>query len=212
MQLEVENFELPPIGTQCYAVMNPETQSIAVFDAPLNAYITVERLAVKCGYRMEGLYFTHGHWDHTLDGKAFNEAGIASWAHAGDRHLYETPGVMAAFSMPGLEMHPVKIDHWLEDGAEISICGSRVEVRHVPGHSEGSILYWFSEAGFAISGDALFRGSVGRTDFPGCSHEALMGSIRERIYSLPGETRILPGHGDFTTVAEEARSNPFVQA
>mgnify|MGYP005840103959 CR=1 FL=1 len=210
MELDIRSFELPPIGTQCYVVFAPEARTLAVFDAPLNAFPTVERIAVETGYRMEGLYFTHGHWDHTLDGRRFNEAGIPAFGHRDDKEFFETPEVMAAFAIPGMEMPPVRIETWVEAGQTITIAGRRVEVRHVPGHSAGSILYWFVEDGFAVSGDALFNGSVGRTDFPGCSFDQLAASIRGQIYTLPDETRILPGHGDGTTVGAEALGNPFV--
>jgi glyoxylase-like metal-dependent hydrolase (beta-lactamase superfamily II) len=210
MPLEIRSFELPPIGTQCYLILDPERQELVVMDAPLNAFATVERVSVETGFRIAGLYFTHGHWDHTLDGVRFNQAGVPTFAHAGDRDFYEQPGVMASYSIPGLEMPPVTIDHWLEGGTETTILGRPVEVRHVPGHSPGSILYWFSEDKFAISGDAVFQGSIGRTDFPGCSFEQLESSIRTHVYTLPDETVLYPGHGPKTSVGEEARTNPFV--
>lgn len=210
MNVEVHSFELPPIGTQCYLIANLERQELAVFDAPLNAWATVERMAVKSGYRISGLYFTHGHWDHTLDGLNFNEAGIPTYAHSADRAFFETPGVMASYSIPGLTMPPVKIDHWLEAGQRIEIVGRPVEVRHVPGHSPGSILYWFSDDEIAISGDAIFNRSIGRTDFPGCSFEQLAAAIRKEVYTLPDETVLYPGHGPETSVGDEAAHNPFV--
>ena len=211
MTLDVQSFELPPIGTLCYLVSNPETAELAVFDAPLNAWPTVERVAVRTGYRLSGLYLTHGHWDHTLDGCRFNERKTPVYAHAGDRIFYEKPEIMGVFSMPGIEMKPVDVGTWLEHGQRLEIIGRPVEVRHVPGHSPGSILYWFVEDGFAISGDALFSGSIGRTDFPGCSFEELAQSIRDHIYSLPEETVLYPGHGPETHVGREARHNPFVR-
>lgn len=210
MSIEVQSYELPPIGTQCYVVINPDRQEMAVFDAPLNAWATVEKVAVKTGYRITGLYFTHGHWDHTLDGSQFNKAGIDAFAHVADKAFFETPDVMASYSIPGLPMPPVDIVHWLEDGQAIEIVGRPVEVRHVPGHSPGSILFWFSEDNVAITGDAIFNGSIGRTDFPGCSFEQLASSIREKIYTLPDETVLYPGHGPETSVAGEASGNPFV--
>lgn len=210
MSLEIRSFELPPIGTQCYAILDLERQELVVMDAPLNAFATIERLSVETGFRIVGLYFTHGHWDHTLDGGRFNQAGVPTFAHAGDKDFYEQPDVMASYSIPGLPMPPVAIDHWLEGGTDITILGRTVGLRHVPGHSPGSLLYWFPEDGFAISGDALFQGSIGRTDFPGCSFEQLESSIRSQIYTLPDETVLYPGHGPKTTVGEEARNNPFV--
>jgi hydroxyacylglutathione hydrolase len=211
MSIAVESFELPPIGTQCYLVSNPETLELAVFDAPLNAWQTVEAVAAKSGFKVTGLYFTHGHWDHTLDGVRFAEAGIPTHAHAEDRLFFETPEIMAAFSIPGMEIPAIPVKCWLEQGQRLQIVGRTVEVRHVPGHSPGSILFWFVDDGIAISGDALFHGSIGRTDFPGCSFEQLASSIREQIYTLPDETVVYPGHGPRTTVGDEARRNPFVK-
>jgi glyoxylase-like metal-dependent hydrolase (beta-lactamase superfamily II) len=118
---------------------------------------------------------------------------------------------MASYSIPGLEMPPVQVDTWLDDGQEIEIVGRPVQIRHVPGHSPGSILFWFKEDGFAVSGDAIFCGSIGRTDFPGCSFEQLAYSIKKNIYSLPDETILYPGHGPETSVKGEALTNPFVQ-
>ena len=211
-KLHLQCFELPPLGTNLYAVASEARQQLAVFDAPLNGFTTVENLLVRSGYTLEGLYLTHGHWDHTLDAKKFADHGTPLIGHPGDRTFYEDPSVMAAFAMPGLEMSPVKVDRWLCEGEELEILGHPVEVREVPGHSPGSVLFWFKEDGFAISGDALFRRAVGRTDFPGCSFEELASSIRNQIYSLPPETILYPGHGPSTTVAEEREENAFVLA
>lgn len=210
MSLEVKSYELPPIGTQCYVLVDGERQELAVFDAPLNAWPTAERIAVETGCRISGLYFTHGHWDHTLDGHLFNKAGIPVFAHSADKAFFETPEVMAAYSIPGLEMPGIKVDHWLEDGQSVEILGRSVEVRHVPGHSPGSILFWFSDEQLAVTGDAIFNGSIGRTDFPGCSFEQLAASIQTKIYTLPDSTVLYPGHGPETSVGREATGNPFV--
>ncbi len=210
MPVEIRCFELPPIGTNCHVVLNPAGGRLAVFDAPLNAWPTVERLAVRTGCAVGGLYLTHGHWDHTLDGWRFNAAGVPVFAHAGDRLMLETPSCMEAFAIPGLALRPVAVAAWLDDGQRLEIAGRPVEVRHVPGHSPGSVLYWFCEDGFAVGGDALFRAGIGRTDLPGGSFDQLAAAIRQRIYTLPDETVVHPGHGPPTTVGAEARGNPFV--
>jgi hydroxyacylglutathione hydrolase len=212
MPLELESYELPPIGTQCYVLKCQDSQRIAVFDAPMNAWPTVEKIAVETGYTIAGLYLTHGHWDHTLDAVRFKDAGIPLYGHAADKNLFEYPDTMAAYMIPGLQLKQLFVDHWLEHGETINILGREVQIRHVPGHSEGSILFWFEREGFAISGDVLFQGSVGRTDFPGCSSGRLAESIRDSLYTLPPETRVLPGHGPATTVGEEMATNPFVRA
>jgi hydroxyacylglutathione hydrolase len=209
--IEIHSHELPPIGTNCWLFIDRQRQEIVVGDAPLNAFATVERLLIETGYRLTALLLTHGHWDHTLDAWRFAEFGVPIYGHAGDRPFFENPQSMSRFSIPGLPLQPVTISHWVSAGDELSLLGHTVEVRHVPGHSPGSVLYWFRDAGVALSGDALFNGSVGRTDFPGCSFAELEQSIRLSIYTLPDNTRILPGHGPETSVGDEAATNPFVR-
>jgi glyoxylase-like metal-dependent hydrolase (beta-lactamase superfamily II) len=109
-------------------------------------------------------------------------------------------------------MEPVTVDRWLADGELLEALGERVEVRHVPGHCPGSLLFYFPGRGVAFGGDALFRESVGRTDLPGGDHEALMRSIRTRIYTLADETTVFPGHGGPTSVGHEKENNPYVRA
>ena len=88
--------------------------------------------------------------------------------------------------------------------------GSDIEVRHVPGHCPGNVLFYFSDAGAAFVGDALFAGSIGRTDLPGGSFASLEKAIRTQIYTLPDETLVYPGHGPDTTVGAEKSTNPYV--
>ena len=212
MSLQIDTFELPPIGTNAYLIRRDGSEKAVVVDAPLNAFATVERILVREGLRLEALLLTHGHWDHMLDGHRFNAFGTTVYGNEGDRALFETPDVMRTFSIPGLAMHAVTIDRWLEDGDELTLLGTRVQVRAVPGHAPGSLLFYFPAEGVAFSGDAIFRGSIGRYDLPFGNFPTLERSIRERIYTLPEETVLYPGHGPTTTVGEEMRSNPFVRA
>ena len=101
-------------------------------------------------------------------------------------------------------------DAFLEHGQSLDLGGLAFEVRHTPGHSPGSVSFHCPGAGMVISGDALFAGSIGRTDFPGCDHATLERSIRTQLYTLPGETQVFPGHGPATTVGREMMSNPYV--
>ena len=211
MALEVLDFELPPIGTNAFVVVDRERAACVVVDAPLNAFSTVESLLVRNGWTLEGLLLTHGHWDHTLDGHRFAAFGARIFGHEADRILFSEPQVMNAFAMPGIEMHPVAVTDWVKQGDCIELLGRTVEAREVPGHCPGSLLFWFKDAGIAFPGDAVFRGSVGRYDLPGGDFAALEASIRRQIYTLPDETRLYPGHGPPTTVAHERANNPFVR-
>ncbi len=209
--MEILKFELPPIGTNAYLLIGEEQGRAALFDAPLEAWSTVSKVVEEKSCRLEELYLTHGHWDHILDVAKFAEEGIPVYGHKDDLDLILAPSQMANFAMPGVEIVPGRVDRFLDDGEQTEILGNPVEVRHVPGHSPGSILFFFPEMSLSITGDAIFAGSIGRTDFPGCSFEVLERSIREKIYTLPDETVLYPGHGPQTTVGEEKRSNPFVR-
>jgi glyoxylase-like metal-dependent hydrolase (beta-lactamase superfamily II) len=128
-----------------------------------------------------------------------------------DRVLIETPEVMRPLMLPGLMVEASKVDRWIDDGATLEALGESVRVSHVPGHAPGSLMFYFPKAGAAFSGDALFKGNVGRTDLPGGSFEELEKSIRSRIYVLPDKTTVFAGHGDVTTVGEEKAGNPHVR-
>ncbi|MDE6673678.1 MAG: MBL fold metallo-hydrolase, partial [Acetatifactor sp.] len=100
-------------------------------------------------------------------------------------------------------------DEYLKDGQELTLADMHFQVIATPGHTIGSCCYYFPEAGFLVSGDTLFAESVGRTDFPTGSMSSIVRSIKEKLYVLPGETKVYPGHGDSTTIEHEMRYNPF---
>ena len=114
------------------------------------------------------------------------------------------------FGVP-LETENVIVDRWLVPGDKIKVGDGELEVIHVPGHSKGSIALYDAADGFLISGDALFAGSIGRTDLPGGSMPQLIDSIKSRLLTLPGDTIVYPGHGPATTISKEKRQNPYLQ-
>ena len=208
--MDLRIFELPPIGTNAYLLVDLQRAEAVAVDAPLNAFATVEKVLVETGCRLTALLMTHGHWDHLLDGHRFNAFDTPVYGHVGDQMFFEDPAVMASFAMPGMAMEPTRVDLWVTGGATLELLGQSVEVRHVPGHSPGSVLYYWPQLEVAFSGDVVFAGSVGRTDFPGCSFEELATSIRRSVYTLPDATTLFPGHGPRTTVGQEAGHNTYV--
>jgi glyoxylase-like metal-dependent hydrolase (beta-lactamase superfamily II) len=118
---------------------------------------------------------------------------------------------MKAFAGQEFKLEPIKVDHWLADDEPLTGLGAPVSVRYVPGHCPGSVLFYFSRLGLAFDGDALFKGSIGRTDLPGGSRPQLEKSIRTQIYTLPDATIVYPGHGPETTVGAEKQTNPYVR-
>ena len=210
-QMMIETQELPPIGTNSIALIEPERKECVIIDAPAEAYEWAQSVAEQHGCKIVALILTHGHWDHILDGWKFVEAGVPTYGHASDTTMFAEPSRMASYAIPGLELKEVRIDNWIAGGHSIDLLGTQMEIRHVPGHCPGNVLVYIESEGAAIVGDAIFAGSVGRYDLPGGDFAVLEKSIREQIYSLPDATTIYPGHGPTTTVAQEKQSNPFVR-
>ncbi|MCP4573183.1 MAG: MBL fold metallo-hydrolase [bacterium] len=152
---------------------------------------------------------THGHFDHVGAGADLQ----ACWdlplrCHPDDVPFIERlPEIQESWGFPASAVPRLAAD--LADGTRIPFAGGEIEVRHVPGHSPGHVLFLLP--GLAIVGDCLFAGSVGRTDLPGGDFGVLEKSIRERIYTLPDDTVVVCGHGPDTTVGREKATNPFVQ-
>ncbi|MFM9029337.1 MAG: MBL fold metallo-hydrolase [Opitutaceae bacterium] len=210
MQLDV--IPAGPIDTNAYLLSAPERGEALLIDAPGEVWAEVKPLLAERGCRLVELWITHGHWDHMQGAAEVARAtGAKVLAHADDRPLIETPEIMERYMGERLNLEGVHVDHWVAPGEKREVLGLAVEIRHVPGHCPGNILFYFPTLVAAIVGDALFRGSIGRTDCPGGDHALLLKSIREQIYTLPSATKVFPGHGPATTVADERSGNPYVR-
>ncbi len=201
-----------PIQTNAYLLTEPKTGEAILVDAPEGTWARIQPILKKEQCRLTAVWLTHGHWDHTQGAaEVVRGSGAPVYAHRDDQPLIETPEVMRPLLLPGLEIEPVTVDHWVEDGAAVAALGERVGISHVPGHSAGSIQFHFPGAGAVFAGDVLFRGAVGRTDLPGGDPDTLEDSIRSRLYTLPDTTTVFPGHGGPTTIGEEKANNPYVR-
>ena len=202
-----------PIQTNAYLFTAPERGEAVLIDAPDGIWQEIEPLLNKQSCRLIELWLTHGHWDHTQGGAEVVRATRAKVrGHSDDRMMFEQPDIMERFMGERLNLEPLRIDEWLQHGDRIQVLGTTAEVRHVPGHCPGNVLFYFVSLGLAIVGDTLFNGGVGRADLPGGNPDQLSRSIREQIYTLPDSTTIFPGHGPKTTVGDEKADNPFVGA
>jgi hydroxyacylglutathione hydrolase len=202
-----------PIQTNAYLLCEPARHEAILVDAPGDVWAEVEGVLAREDCRLQELWLTHGHWDH-MQGAAevVRATGAKVRGHPNDRPMYLTPEIMRPYLMPGMTLEPVAIDFWMLQGDTFDALGQTIEVRHVPGHCPGNILFYVPAAKLALVGDALFAGSIGRTDLPGGSAEKLADSIRRQIYTLPDDTVVYPGHGPETTVGEEKQHNPYVRA
>lgn len=202
-----------PIQTNGYLLTEPKLGEAVLVDAPGGIMAKVGPLLEREGCKLTELWLTHGHWDHMQEAAAVKRAtGARVRAHRADQALIETPEIMEDFMGAKMGLEGVKVDAWVEPGDRLQALGRAFEVRHVPGHCPGNVLFYQAETRVALVGDALFNGGVGRWDLPGGDYDLLARSIREQIYTLPDETTVLSGHGERTTVGVEKETNPYVAA
>ena len=200
-----------PLGgyqTNCYTVQSGEY--LWVVDAGFEPEPLLQLIG-ETGLTPEAIVLTHAHSDHIAGIRQVLESypNVPIWiATEEERWLADPELNLSAYLGLGVTAPPAS--RLLNDGDELTLGQTTWRVLHTPGHSPGGLTFVCDEHGVAIAGDALFANSIGRTDFPGSSHEQLVESIRTKLYALPDETRVLPGHGPETTIGREKRSNPFV--
>jgi len=210
--MRLRTLTVGPVSCKCSIVACPDTGEAAVVDPGGNAEEILAEVAAM-GVRVKLLLHTHAHFDHLL---ATGEVAAATSAqilvHERDRAMYENlPAQGRAFGF--FAERPPAPARWLVGGETIAIGNLSAQVIHTPGHTPGSVGYYFvSPSPLLLAGDTLFADSVGRTDLLGGSYEQLVNSIRGKLYVLPGETRVIPGHGPETTIGHEREHNPFVSA
>jgi hydroxyacylglutathione hydrolase len=215
-----------PFQQNCTLLWEEESGRGAVIDPGGD----VERILAAIGQqgvRIEKILLTHGHIDHAGGVAALRDALQERAREGGDAAPAATipiegPDERDRFLLEGLEQQGRAIglqgardvlpDRWLREGDEVTVADQAFAVLHCPGHTPGHIVLVSEPARFAIVGDVLFRGSVGRTDFPYGDHAALMSSIREKLLPLGDDVAFLCGHGPGSTIGTERRDNPFLRA
>jgi hydroxyacylglutathione hydrolase len=207
MALVYRSFALGPFATNAYVVSCEATRETAVIDVGFEPEQPIE-FVKRSGLEVRYLLNTHAHYDHVAAMRQVQASlGGSYWLHPADRPLLEALAVQgAAFGLPPAS--PPESVNPLVDGQTLPLGRETMTVIHTPGHSPGSVTFRWNDLLWV--GDVLFAGSVGRTDLPGGSLEILTRSIRDRLFSLGDQFRVLPGHGVETTIGDERRSNPFV--
>ena len=203
--MQIEIMPVGPLETNCYLLHN--SKQAVVIDPGGEAGLILERLD-RMQLELTHILNTHLHFDHTYANAALAAAtGVKILAGEAERLLAETE--LARGGMFGLPLVEPFTWEALAPGI-YSMLGQQCEVLPTPGHSPGSLSYYFPAAAAAFVGDVIFRGAVGRTDFAHASHARLIQSIESQILSLPDETTLYPGHGPATTVKREKKSNPYL--
>lgn len=201
MTLRIHQIPAGPLPTNAYLVVDTVTGDAMLVDTPPDVATPAQRIVQNSGCIIRHIVITHGHWDH-ITGAA---EVVAQWpalvvGHELVRVRLEEPGSSAS----PVPMQPVTLDQTIDEGDEITIGAHTFKVMHMPGHDEAHITLYSKVDGVILGGDVLFPDGHGRTDLPG-SDQQVMNETLKRFLSFPEETRVLPGHGEETTVGREAR-------
>jgi hydroxyacylglutathione hydrolase len=219
-RLRVRTFTLGPFETNCYLLWTAagdgpsgEPPEAWIIDAGFDPQPII-RAVRELGLRATWLILTHTHADHLagVDEVLAAIPGLKTGVHALESSWLHDPvlNLSAMTGMPTTALGGRSPDRQFEGGEQLTLGPLAWSVLHTPGHSPGGLSLYCPSAGVVLSGDALFRGSIGRTDFPGSDPRLLEQSIRQKLYSLPDQTTVLAGHGPPTTIGQERRHNPFV--
>lgn len=206
--MRLRHWVCGPLANNIYLLEDEESKSCVLFDPGIEigevfAYIEDNGLSV------ERILLTHAHFDHIFGlSEAKKRYNCPIHMHHADEEVRARfLTICENWGFPGAD-EPPQVDEALSHGQRLELLGTSCEVRHTPGHSPGQVAFVFD--GFAVVGDTLFNRSIGRYDLPGSDPQALLESIEQQLYSLPDNTVVYPGHGEFTTIGEEKRYNPFV--
>lgn len=205
--LKIGRLMLGMCQTNCYFVYQEGKNEVIFIDPADRGDYIYEALQEK-GFTVAGILLTHGHFDHIWGVEALREkSGVKVYAFEGEKNVCGNAKLNVS-AQAGRECS-IDADVYVKDGEEITIAGMTCRLIATPGHTEGSCCYYFEESGFLLSGDTLFAESVGRTDLPTGSMSTLVRSIKEKLFVLPDETKVYPGHGEATTIGYEKQYNPF---
>ncbi len=199
-----------PFQQNCTLLWDGESKKGVIVD-PGGDLDNIQAAIAEIGMVPEKIILTHGHIDHAGGAAELRErlGGIPiEGPHAAERPLLDN--LEKQGEAYGIAARKVTPDRWLEEGDTVSAAGHTFEVLHCPGHSPGSVVLVNRAQRFALMGDVLFQGSIGRTDLPLGNHEALMSSIRTKVMALPDDFAFICGHGPTSTIGQERRTNPFI--
>lgn len=208
--LQYEIIPVTPFEQNCTLLWDDDTREAVLIDAGgdiarLEAAIQARSLTLT------GLWLTHGHLDHAgATGELATRYQVPVIGPEREDQFWldalATQSMMFGFPKP----EPVQVTRWLQEGDELTLGQYRFRVSHTPGHTPGHVVIYSPDLELVWTGDVLFAGGIGRTDFPKGNHAQLVDSIQRKLYTLPDHTRFIPGHGPMSTIGHERQHNPFV--
>jgi hydroxyacylglutathione hydrolase len=210
--MKIDRLVLGVYETNCYVLRSNElTEDCLIIDPGMDADELIDYL-YEHGLNPPAVILTHGHIDHIAGLAQLRERfpDIKVYIHKLDDQMLSDAGSNLS-GISGMSFRTEPADFFLEDNSRIEPAGIKLQVLHTPGHTPGGICLYSADDGLAFVGDTLFAGSVGRTDFPGGSMTQLVDGIKKKLFTLPDRTKIYPGHGPATSIANEKAHNPFLQ-
>lgn len=209
-KLVVERYMLGQVQTNCYIIRNEDTKEAVIVDPADNGAYIKSKLDSQ-GVMPTAVLLTHGHFDHILavdDLKKTYEIPVI--AHEAENEILLDPYKNLSAMLPGGSV-TIQADYLAKSDEILSYLNTKIRVIHTPGHTIGGTCYHFVEEKLLFSGDTLFRGSVGRTDFPTGSMSTLVRSIQDKLFVLAEDTLVYPGHEDQTDINRERKFNPYIR-
>jgi hydroxyacylglutathione hydrolase len=211
MTLEIVTLVQEPLPNNTYLIADSETRQAAVIDPSFEGQVVLDE-AKRRGWSLRQIWLTHAHFDHIAGVEPIASAfapPLLVGLHPADLELWDQAGGAEdfGFKIP----QPARPEIMFYQGQILTLGQLKFMVRHTPGHTHGTVVFYCPEFRVLFSGDVLLKGGIGRTDLPGGNLIELKHSIRMQIASLPDEVRVLPGHGPETTLGEEKKSNPFLR-
>lgn len=227
----IASFPATIFGTNCYVLAAAKGEECVIVDPGIGVVETLRDALAQLGLRPAAVLLTHGHIDHTYSVTPVCGGTTGAYIHTEDRYRLADPlGSLGTPLVAMFEEQFGKTPTWTEptdvveirDHETLGLAGMTFEVRHTPGHTEGSVLFGIDEipeglppevevTSTQLTGDTLFAGSIGRTDLPGGDGEAMTRSLRDVVLQLPDTALLLPGHGPGSTMARERATNPYLQ-
>ena len=206
--MKVEKFVTGIISTNCYLVINEDTKQAVVIDPAACPSYLMSHIKSE-GLKVEAILLTHGHFDHIMGIDGFlSEFDVPVYVHGDDADAMEDPVLnQSSTYTSGYTFGKAR---YLRDHQTLELAGYTFQVIHTPGHTKGGCCYYVASEDVLLSGDTLFQNSVGRTDFVNSSTSDLVHSVREKLFLLPDDTMVYPGHMGETKIGHEKKYNPYV--
>ena len=208
MNIEIKMMVLGPVQTNCFFLINEDTKELLIIDPADRAQGIIDWIQSE-GLKPVAILLTHGHFDHIMAVEGLRkEYQIPMYASKDEVEVLANPQLNVS-TMMGAYVS-MKADELFADGDVLELAGMKLKVISTPGHTIGRVCFYIEEEKMLISGDTLFEASVGRTDFPTGSSRQLINSIKTRLFILPEDVNVFPGHGEVTSIAYEKTHNPFI--